>query len=772
VFKGSEYRHFRLCLDTELAILLKEHSPEERIFPLSYGAKHDELAGFLRDLKSAGPSHSLPSTASVNGNPRLPGRRNCFGRADQIRDLVDSVCTDPPPPVPVLGQAGIGKSTVVIEALHHPRVEARYGRRRFFVSCDGATDRESLVGEIVRGLGVEAGPGREARLFFLLEQSPLVLALDDAETPYWAETAAVENLLSQLGAVPGLALVISLRGEQRPLGPRWREAIRLLPLPSTPAREAFLAVAGGRFRDDLDLDRLLEAVDGWPLALTLLAHQAEIEPDLSSLWQLWVAKRTELLRFGDDKSRLNVDVSLDLSINSPRMTKDSRRLLSLLGVLPEGVVRDRLNAFFPQALSAAAVLRQVGLALDDGRRVRALAPVREYVREKHPVTREDLQHAVKYYLQWAQETQQSLETNALEFSQHMAQEFGNLEALVITSLTPQIADSDSTDDTSEKIRSILGVGSLLSYTGLSQRASSIVGKALQRAEDIGDERLRIDCLLLLGDIARVHANWEEARRHFTAGVELSRQIGNAFLEAVSISKLGAVEQGYSNLAAAQRYYEQANGLFGQMGMINEQGKCLLGLAKIHFDSREFIAAETKAQEALYLLGPTGNELVKANCLNFLGEISLEVENPLQAKERVEAARKIYEKLASSLGRANCLKNLARVALQLGDASVTAASFGEALDLYKLIGNRQGEADCLQGLGDLQRGSDRDAARARYREALEIYRRIEDPFLIGRAHVRLSSVATQESEHREHIEAARAAWSRIGRSDLVEELRQE
>ena len=74
VFKDSEYRHFRLCLDSELVALRKEHAPEERIFPLAYGARHGELAGFLRGLKSVVRSRSRPT-----------GRRNVSGSSSLAR---------------------------------------------------------------------------------------------------------------------------------------------------------------------------------------------------------------------------------------------------------------------------------------------------------------------------------------------------------------------------------------------------------------------------------------------------------------------------------------------------------------------------------------------------------------------------------------------------------------------------------------------------------------------------------------------------------------
>jgi len=62
--------------------------------------------------------------------------------------------------------------------------------------------------------------------------------------------------------------VASIRGEQRPLGPAWREAIRVGPLDLAAARTAFLAVAGERFGGDPDLDRLLvNWTPNFPLSL-------------------------------------------------------------------------------------------------------------------------------------------------------------------------------------------------------------------------------------------------------------------------------------------------------------------------------------------------------------------------------------------------------------------------------------------------------------------------------------------------------------------------
>jgi hypothetical protein len=63
VFAGSEYRHFRLALEKEVAALRSQHPPEERIFVLSYGPKHDDLGPFLRSLAPSSPTTTAASSS-------------------------------------------------------------------------------------------------------------------------------------------------------------------------------------------------------------------------------------------------------------------------------------------------------------------------------------------------------------------------------------------------------------------------------------------------------------------------------------------------------------------------------------------------------------------------------------------------------------------------------------------------------------------------------------------------------------------------------------
>jgi hypothetical protein len=72
-FPGAEYRHYRLCLNDEVDELVELHAPEERIFPVPYGDRHEQLAEFLKCLGGASAGAGLA---------RRAGRRSPAPRAE------------------------------------------------------------------------------------------------------------------------------------------------------------------------------------------------------------------------------------------------------------------------------------------------------------------------------------------------------------------------------------------------------------------------------------------------------------------------------------------------------------------------------------------------------------------------------------------------------------------------------------------------------------------------------------------------------------------
>ena len=766
-----------------------------------------DLAKLAKDLGSAtfssvarSPSADSSSSSQAATNPRLPAAPRCFGREEEVRDLVSALCEDPPAPVPVLGPAGSGKTTMILAALHDSRMAESFGRRRYFVRCDAATDRDGLIGALARIVCPDASPPLEPKVFLILEEAPAVLALDNFETPWERDTAAVEELLTEIAALPGMALAVALRGEQRPFGPRWREAVHAGPLDPEAARRAFLAVAGERYQNDPDLPPLLSDLDGLALAIVLLASQAEGEPDLAGLRQQWEVRRTALLRRAGARERQqSLEVSLELSLDSPRMSDESRRLFSILGLLPEGLVRGDLSSLLPEhGPEAASVLRKVGLAFDQGSRLRMLAPIREHARQNHPPPPEDLARTIDHYLNVARLGEKVGTEGGADAVRRLRPESGNLEPMILAGL--------ERPNPVPAIHSALSHAEIVRFTGLG--GLSILQKARQAAQRSGEMALEADCLRKRGDIELYRGQLDFARASFEQARGLYRKLGNRRGEAFCISSLGEIETSRTEPGNAGQHYEQALSLFRDLGDVDGEAQCLLGLGTAAIIRADYEAARTALEEALALFHRAGDARGEANCLQKLAQSSYELGRVDASQKELEAALSLFREVGSVLGSANCLKNMGYIALRSGDPAKARPFLEEALEASRSVGSFLGEANCLQALGyvalDLaeheeaerllqqarqrfyrigqvlgqancavslgkvaEARSDTAAARAWYEEALSLFREIPKPDSIGRTCLYLAALSPVSSPERlDFIEAARQAWERGGLLDQL------
>jgi tetratricopeptide (TPR) repeat protein len=809
VFAASRYRHYRLGLEEELAELWREHGLDERIVPIAYGTGYDELVPFLRSLRAVPPS--APSVQPVRPPPtgprpsRLPPPPRCFGRDAIVEDLVATLLTDPPPPTPVLGPAGVGKSTVCLAALHEPRVAERYGERRWFVRCNAAENGEAVLAEVAAALSLPVGPDLAGQALAHLAQAPAVVVLDNAEMPWWADASGAEEIFATLAAVPGLALVASLRGRQRPFGLAWRDAIDVAPLASPEARKVFLAVAGQAFQHDPHLDLLVGAQDGLPLTTTLLAYQAEGEPTLEPLWNRWTERRLALLERGVGGTEVSVQASFDLSINSDRMTDESRRLLSLLGVLADGIAHDDLDALLPGAGGEAATrLRKIGLAFDAGSRLRTLQPIRDHVQAAHPPWPDDLARTVAHYCQLAETLGWQLgRASGAEASNRLLAERGNLEAMIAhglqedklrVAINAAIAYSEfmrfSGTGTTSLLDAAASAADQLGNVALHAQAlfqlSAIAGdrfdldtaqarfeEAQPLFEQVGDLHGQADCLLGLGEIALRRPDLDTAQARFEEARPLYKQISNLHGQANCIKGLGDIALERDDLDTAQARFEEARPLYKQISNLHGQANCIKGLGDIALKRPNLDTAQARFEEAQPLFEQVGDLRGQADCIRGLGDIALERDDYDTAQARYQQAQQLHEQVGNVLDQANCIMRLGDVARVRSDLDTAQARYEEAQPLYEQVGQILGQANCIQGLGDIARArSDHPTALAHYEEALALNQRIRVPYSIGSSHLRLARIAESQAERHQHVQAARTAWTSIGRADLVEELEDE
>ena len=626
VLAASPYRHYLLCLEKDLPELRRQYPPAGRIVPLAYGEKHADLAPFLRSLRP-------PVCAGTPTPAFLPGRPDCFGRDKEREALAAHLVSGDAHPALLLGGPGIGKSTLALAALHDERVAARFGARRWFVRCDAAKSRSDVAAALALALGLPLSPGVDVAVLTALAAAPAALVLDNLETPWEADAQPVEDLLSRLAGAPGLAFAATLRGGERPFGIAWRSPFSLRPLELPDARTAFLAVAGERFAADAHLKDLLLAVDCVPLAITLLAHAAQAEPDLSGLLRRWQARRTAMLRLPGRTHRLeNLDVSLALSVDGPRMTPEARRLLALLGILPAGIAHADLDALLPGAgEDAAFVLRQVGLALDAPGRLRVLAPVREYARAYLPPDSADLDACLTHYLALARRGNELGRQTGADAAARLEPETANVEEMLLAALAG--------GRVSDAIAAAPAWGKFVSFTGVG--SGSCLAAAAKAARTAGAVLGEGHCIGSLGDIALYRSDHAGARARYEEALPLFRKVGHVPGEANCIARLGDIALRRSDHAGARARYEEALPLYRQVGAVLGEANCHLGVGDVARACSDTAGAKTAFEEALRLYGKVGHRQNAGLAHRRLARVAGTED---ERRRHVDAARAAWESI--------------------------------------------------------------------------------------------------------------------------------
>ncbi|KAJ7927018.1 P-loop containing nucleoside triphosphate hydrolase protein [Mycena leptocephala] len=291
-----------------------------------------ELISTLSDGTSDDRSSSLKLFSMLPSKPKILN-----GRESELKHIVEAL-THNSSRVAIIGGGGMGKTSLARAALHHPDIAKKF-TQRYFVSAESATNSVEVAALIDLHLGLN--PGKDLTnpvVQYFFRQPPCLLILDNLETPWEpiVSRGAVEELLFLLTDVPHLAMMITMRGAERPSRVAWTHPFLppLQPLSDDAALKTFIDITDGSL-DNEDMKRLLLFTDNMPLAVELIAHLVDYEGNKNVLTR-WGIEKTSLLSAGHDR-RSNLDASISLSLSSPWITAGAKDLLSLLSILPDGL---------------------------------------------------------------------------------------------------------------------------------------------------------------------------------------------------------------------------------------------------------------------------------------------------------------------------------------------------------------------------------------------------------------------------------------------------
>ncbi|KAJ7300543.1 P-loop containing nucleoside triphosphate hydrolase protein, partial [Mycena albidolilacea] len=314
------------------------------------------------------------------------------GRESELEQALNTLQLDSPR-LAILGMGGIGKTTLATAALNHPNVISRFPSR-YFVSCHSVATVTDLFSIVASHVGLAKGTNSATEIIKHLKYSPAtLLVLDNLET-VWESVGMkgeAEDFLSSLTDVQHLALVITMRGAERPQKVAWSHPFLppLKPLSPSAAVEMFLDIADPDY-DEQHIHQILELTGNLPLAISLMASVVACEGYERTL-ERWQTERTRLLSNGHDKQS-SLDTSIMTSISGARMTPGALQLLALLCMLPDGLSEAELiqsKLPIPKIHACKTTLLRTSLAYKNNlQHLTVLVPIREYILIAHPVSAE------------------------------------------------------------------------------------------------------------------------------------------------------------------------------------------------------------------------------------------------------------------------------------------------------------------------------------------------------------------------------------------------
>lgn len=704
---------------------------------------------------------SLPRSSSLPAKPL-----RCFGRSEELKSILDVlVAWQESAAALVLGGPGMGKTTLIRQAATDPAVIERFGNNRWFVELETARDLSGFEIAVAHALGLESKATTfDIILDNLLARTPGLLILDNLETPWVADVTGVEQRLAQFAATPGLTLLASMRGGEAPAGMRWTRRKTVEPLETPHDRDLFLDIAHRITPNDPDLPPLLAGLGGVPLAIELVAMQAQAVPSLRPIHDEWqrvgsaLAQRPRVLG-----SRLtSLDTSLELSVASPRLGADGRRLFGILGQLPAGIAVEDLSALLhDRPFAGHQDLLSSGLAFERGGRLDLLQPVRDHARRLYSPTNEDAALWRSHYVAVASKSMERIGSGGgSKLTQRLMTELPNLIAARDAAF--QYGDMD-------QAATVAGaISRFVRFIRLGEMTTIPAG--VQSSLDKNSDRLaEANTLESAGDLALADYDFDQASRAYELALPLYRKNRDILGEANCIKSLGNIALRRFDQGAARKAYEQALPLYRQVGDVLGEANCIRSLGYLALRHSDHGAARRAYEEALALYRQIGAIQGEANCIKSLGDIALAQSNVEDARKAYAQALPLYRQVGDVRGEANCIRNLGHVAFRYSNHNAARTAYEQALLLYRQVGDMLGEANCIKSLGNIALAhSDQDNARKAYQLALDVYERIHELYSVGWTQNRLADLAFGQ-ERSDYLAAARKTWTSIDRLDLVDQI---
>jgi DNA-binding SARP family transcriptional activator/tetratricopeptide (TPR) repeat protein len=672
---------------------------------------HQRILG--ADQASAAPAEQ---TRPVLVPRTLPADIADFtGREDHVDALLTGLHPEPADRslavriVSIAGMGGVGKTTLAVHVAH--RVQDDFPDGQLYADLRGSAPAPAppgvILGRFLRQLGTEpdAMPTddeeRGALYRSLLARRRVLVLLDDA-----GDAAQVRPLLP---AGPGCAVVLTTRNRMTGLPGAMPLDLEGL---SRPAAHALLGRIVGADRiaaEPAAAADVLVACADLPLAVRLIGARLASRPGwrIQHMADRLRAQHSRL----DELSYADQDVRASFEISYAALAARGARALCLLGLWPgQGI-----------GLAAAASLL--------GEREKQAEQALEYLVDM-------------YFVQSPEPGRYSLHDLLREFAAERAGQ--DLEAAdrfaaiirVVTWYTQAAAAMNAALAPASRQIHAAHVPHVAPAPDLSTASGALDWGEREHANLAAAASLAADSGLadLAWQLPTASMSFYQRQRHLRSWMDTHR-IALACVQRTGLDEAQAIVS--NNLAiallTAGRHLEAIDHLKVAVAIHSARGDQArtaatfinMGIAAMEAGFPD--QAIDYQRQALSYYQASGATDQEATARTNLGYIHLLLGQADDAIRETDAAVRLYRLAPTvNLGLADALDNLSQAHLLAGSSARALSSAQDAVSVRRQLADQRGLADGLRHLGGLLADSDREGARAAWREAAGILRDLDDP----------------------------------------------
>ncbi|MEU4246730.1 BTAD domain-containing putative transcriptional regulator [Amycolatopsis sp. NPDC026612] len=610
----------------------------------------------------------------------LPARSPGFTGREKALTQVTGLLAGPARPgsariVGIWGPAGVGKSSLAIEAAHLLTAEFPHGCLYADLRDDGHPDQavSRTLDRFLRALGVPASavpdslPDRIGSYRSTLAGKRVLVVVDNALAP--------DRIRPLLPVDGGSAALVTI-----PDRPAVLPGVRQLELTELGIAQsvALLARRIGAERvagEQRAAEQLAEAVGGVPSQLIVAAARVAAKPHA---------------RIADAVRRLGErpEEGANLALTYEGLSDAARRLFRLLGVIEAGEFPrwvaeplldeqpDRADDVF-EDLVVAGLLDAAGSPDRRVVRYRLHGPVRAYARELAR-TAEPAESREAAERRW-------LGACLARAEVAHRQEFGG-DYAILHGAAPRWTPPPGT-----------GTASELGITWLDEERALLVG-AVRQAAAAGYDELCWDLALTLVTLFEARGYFDDWRDTTSVALDAVRRAANRRGEAAMAYSLGALNIARKRLADASAQLTTALELFDRERDVHGKGLVLRNLAFIDWVRGDLSAMRARYEQALLNMRSVGDRMGEALVLCNIAKFSGTEGNENYARELFQEALAISTDVSCRRGEAAALSGLADLYLRTDRLEDAGDMLNRALLIVQEDRDRVGEAVALYSLG--------------------------------------------------------------------------